>query len=726
MAQRGNNGYPPVDPGTDVAFIHFEALKQYAASYLQSQANSRQSSQRASAREKLTRLTRQQFEELCTNVFDEMRRRQYNSHDVPFLPVNNEYHPKRNQARQKLATLHMTRFKDLAVDVYLEIERRFPYVTALFQQRWGPEPLRGTETMTSPPPMPMPSLPQQTSPTPRIDKDRSVASPLSPNHVPNADLRASPEASKSFEPTVRDPPSPKTANLDNLLDDLNDVNFDDDEKEKIISQLEFKLANAERKITDFEKIKKENENLIVNLKKLDGENKKLMDGFAKERQEMNNQSSNFEKRIAQQQDQIIQLERNLSSLQQESSSQIQDLEAKYANEQQRNAKIQNQIEQIELDYDKLKSEFDSLEQDYKGLQEDYNSQQQMIGEIRNEATNILEEHKLLEKTNEELKAERERNLQQIRELIDMKDSNSVRDTHSSSGSQLQRSRSLGEKIEFENERIIGPSRMNSYNNAVEDLLRAARSDAPTSVLVAMKAIVLSCKEITESTERFESNLRLRQETRERLNIIKNRLSQGLAGLMSSAKLHATSPHGTTPIVQLENNAKNLTNTINELLQVLRKVERDGNRSQERGERADEQRDRERVLNENYPGNEEINVDELRLFLEQQTDLMVQGIQSVLMLMKQTSNLGPDFGRTVRNITEIVNNVVQVSRRVLQRSNKRNQAEDILLDLERSNVRLGDLGEEMSKYTAAKQDKQRLATSSSEIAKRVKELVSLLE
>ncbi|KAJ1558539.1 component of the polarisome, partial [Nowakowskiella sp. JEL0078] len=718
MAQRGpnnNNGYPPVDPGTDVAFIHFEALKQYAASYVQSQANSRQSSQRASARDKLTRLTRQQFEELCTNVFDEMRRRQYNSHDVPFLPVNNEYHPKRNQARQKLATLHVTRFKDLAVDVYLEIERRFTYVTALFLQRWGPDNVRGinnNEPILSPPPIP--SQPQ------RLDNEPST-SPMSPGRVPHADLSMSPDgrdgprnfAPKSYESPVREPPSPKTANLDNLLEDLNGVNFDDgdDEKEQIVSELELKLVNAERKVVEYEKLKKENESMASQLEKLNGENRKFMEDMANERQEMNNQSSNFEKtvflllfhqRIAQQQDQIIQLERDLSNLQQQTASQLEDLEAKHANEQQRTAKIQKQLELLENNYDKLKSEFDSLDQDYKGLQEDYNSQQQMIGEIRNEATNILEEHKLLEKTNEDLKAERERNLQQIRELSEMKDGNSKRETQSSTGSrqdQKQRSRSLSDKIEPEHERIIGQSRMNAYNNAIEDLLRAARSDAPTSVLVAMKATVISCKEITESTERFESNLRLQLETKERLNAIKNRLSQGLAGLMSSAKSHATSPPGTMPVIQIENNAKNLTNTINELLSVLSRVERDGSRSRERGENQDEQRDRERTRNENYPGNEEMDVDELR------ANMMVQGIQTVLMLMKQTSNFGPEFGTTVRNITDIVDNVIRVSRRALQRSNKRYRAEDILSDLERSNARLGDLGSDMSQGTAAKQDKQ---------------------
>ena len=100
---------------------------------------------RSTARQKLTRLTRQQFQELSTDVYDELIRRKTNSDNnqgpslfflynrpnspaapVPFLPVRDEFHPKRNQARQKLATLPLSRFRDLSSDVYYELVRRYP------------------------------------------------------------------------------------------------------------------------------------------------------------------------------------------------------------------------------------------------------------------------------------------------------------------------------------------------------------------------------------------------------------------------------------------------------------------------------------------------------------------------------------------------------------------------------------------------------------------------
>ena len=142
---------------------------------------------RSTARQKLTRLTRQQFQELSTDVYDELIRRKNNSDSnqgavivflrtplhhishftlVPFLPVRDDFHPKRNQARQKLATLPTSRFKDLSSDVYYELVRRYPEfkeeVCFILSHQFSPldhhvyslpmSPLPAQHTMTSHPP----------------------------------------------------------------------------------------------------------------------------------------------------------------------------------------------------------------------------------------------------------------------------------------------------------------------------------------------------------------------------------------------------------------------------------------------------------------------------------------------------------------------------------------------------------------------------------------------
>lgn len=94
------DSYRPINPPTsplatdprDVARSHFVELSRYLASYLangesplvptnnNTDAPSPEAlNSRATARQKLTRLTRQQFQELSTDVYDELLRRKNNS-----------------------------------------------------------------------------------------------------------------------------------------------------------------------------------------------------------------------------------------------------------------------------------------------------------------------------------------------------------------------------------------------------------------------------------------------------------------------------------------------------------------------------------------------------------------------------------------------------------------------------------------------------------------------
>ena len=112
---------------------HYAALKRYLAASLRDETGNPRPNK---ARDKLLRLSPVQFQELSTDVFDELQRRQAgggkgpnggpaNGGPPPYLLAKDEYHPKRNQARQKLSTLAPPRFRDLATDVFYELERRF-------------------------------------------------------------------------------------------------------------------------------------------------------------------------------------------------------------------------------------------------------------------------------------------------------------------------------------------------------------------------------------------------------------------------------------------------------------------------------------------------------------------------------------------------------------------------------------------------------------------------
>lgn len=134
---------------------HYVALKRFLAAALRDEKGNPRPNK---ARDKLLRLSPVQFQELSTDVFDELLRRQsasrrqpsaggMNDSGVPaYLLPKDTFHPKRNQARQKLSTLPPPRFRDLATDVFYELERRFPHFATGEMSRSG----AGTPNMGGP------------------------------------------------------------------------------------------------------------------------------------------------------------------------------------------------------------------------------------------------------------------------------------------------------------------------------------------------------------------------------------------------------------------------------------------------------------------------------------------------------------------------------------------------------------------------------------------------
>ena len=113
---------------------HYVVLKRYLANSLRDEQIDGKPNR---ARDKLVRLSPIQFQELSTDVYDELLRRQSaqrppnGSPDAPeYLQPRENFHPKRNQARQKLSTLPPPRFRALATDVFFELERRVPRFAA--------------------------------------------------------------------------------------------------------------------------------------------------------------------------------------------------------------------------------------------------------------------------------------------------------------------------------------------------------------------------------------------------------------------------------------------------------------------------------------------------------------------------------------------------------------------------------------------------------------------
>ena len=139
---------------------HYGVLRNYLGSELRDQ---KEGPRQNRARDKLVRLTVVQFQELSTDVYDELLRREDErrlTSDAPkyLLPKDN-FHFKRNQARQKLSTLPLDRFRQLATDVFFELERRFPRfaVSDIDRPRSQASSIRSTSRGPPPPNMMGPS-----------------------------------------------------------------------------------------------------------------------------------------------------------------------------------------------------------------------------------------------------------------------------------------------------------------------------------------------------------------------------------------------------------------------------------------------------------------------------------------------------------------------------------------------------------------------------------------
>jgi len=136
--------------------VHHTALSKWLREFLETKGNIRTNR----ARDKLLRLSVIQFQELSTDVYDELQRREPgvvapnlspDSEMPPFLPPKQDFHPKRNQARQKLSTLPADRFRDLATDVFYELERRFPRFSSGLLPLFG-SPTNSMDGRGMPPP----------------------------------------------------------------------------------------------------------------------------------------------------------------------------------------------------------------------------------------------------------------------------------------------------------------------------------------------------------------------------------------------------------------------------------------------------------------------------------------------------------------------------------------------------------------------------------------------
>jgi DNA repair exonuclease SbcCD ATPase subunit len=262
--------------------------------------------------------------------------------------------------------------------------------------------------------------------------------------------------------------------------------------------------------------------------------------------------------------------------------------------------IQQKLE-FEANYRQLNDKHESLKKNYNTLQEDYNEQQQILEDIRLEASNLLKEIKSLSNENLGLKDESSKYKRLVDDLkkeaseFERQRSQQTRQIESlqSQLEQLkQQTRDLERQrttqkpivhsrtmpnIDFQKDGIHPTSvykieRIKPYCVAVDQLLDEVRKqrEPSTNVIVAMRAIVVACKTITEDCDAFESRNSLAPLDKESIARIKQQLSTCLTLQMKNAKECATTANESGVKVLYESTCA-LTSVVVDLITTVNRI-----------------------------------------------------------------------------------------------------------------------------------------------------------
>jgi len=677
---------------------HYIAFKEFLES--QDNDNKRQ----RGAKEKLIKLTNQQFQELSTDVYDELIRRTYNSRESECLQSQSEFQPKRNEARAKLAALSQPRFRDLSQDIYNEIQRRFPNIVNEIESA----------------------------------SQNEFANPVN-NVNDNLLIREQPTQNQKIN----------FAPLDDVMANL--------AKEVYKNENEDPSVAKDREAANNELIELRKANL--NLKsKLDSLNEK----YSTEKNR---------------------LEKELESVQETLTNRVK-INEENATEY---SKLYNNYTQLQNDIKTLRSQSEVNEKITEELRQENDNQIEKVNELTKKNELLENENKSLkeeiEKLKEELKKEKEKKPEVVEKVVEKVVEAPVPDARAKTNVDRNVEQSKEPEVSTNKEETsepapdstpapapvpvpapaptsanpaeenptniavkdcINPERFNNYKEAVNELLKASKSDNPADVLVAMKSIVITCKNITEESDEYEreNENTFTFEEQEKIIEIKERLSVALTELMNVTKNHATRYPDVSPSF-IESATSDLSVTIVSLVRTLKEHQTrilGGGQSNRSSNQQLSQPPQQQLppinpqtmnMGEFTPNNEQVyNVPELKLFLEEKTDLIVQGIQSLLQKIQQPNASNDEFSKSITYITDIVDNVIGASQNTFSSQagiHLYDNGELILQDLKRGNYHLKEMGASIPNMNEQeiKSLKSSLASASYEIAVFVRDLLELL-
>ncbi|KAL3422168.1 protein SPA2 [Phlyctema vagabunda] len=592
---------------------HYVSLKRYLAQSLRDEKGNPRPNR---ARDKLLRLSSVQFQELSTDVFDELLRRQQNGRRTPnggpeaapppyLLPEKN-FHPKRNQARQKLSTLPPPRFRDLATDVFYELERRFPRFAGGDLSRVGSP----ASSMRGPPSRAGNGTPVNGAGRGRRPSDASSVAGFSARSESRNGPRMGPQngaipPSPGMPPNDYGRPTPKTFQSNTIVPNKSTMVEDDDEQtggeddeddgnafglegaagrdrnsagkgsetdKKLIDDYQAQVAELREKLDAMEDALKQKDDELTNV--MDDDRKRSM-ALNLEKKEWQDKKTSLENAVADVQNLNDTLQSDLDSAQ-------SDLDRARAAQANIERELRAQIEELRAKESTMgkgnKSLVDAdLQLENEELREEIREQQQITDDVRREAQEFLREMRMLsERSNTSF--EREEQLTNTIHKLE-EEVKDWRNRYARTKTQLRslRASSIGLTIQQDAAKYAKDSGFTQENGLVKDvhvtkfqisideLLRTARTDDPVRVTEFMKSVIVNVRRISQDIDESPSS---DEDMMQQQAKLKSRVSATANNLITASKNFAGAS-GLSPVSLLDAAASHLTAAVVELVRTVK-------------------------------------------------------------------------------------------------------------------------------------------------------------
>ncbi|KAJ5132250.1 hypothetical protein N7448_006408 [Penicillium atrosanguineum] len=565
----------------EILSSHYTALKRFLnASYRDDRLNARSNK----ARDKLLRLSPTQFHELSTDVYDELIRRQQATPppgrpprpDVPtFLPPRADFHEKRNHARSKLASLQHQRFRDLATDVFCELERRFPHFTGRGRPPPGgmPPGARGSQSRgggrmgggrggypSGGPPSPFPPRTGSLGGPPSMNGDGPFPRSFQSNTmVPNKSTMV--EDSDDMGADDDDDARSDAFALDAVLSRRGTTTTLGDSERKLLMESQSQISAL------LDKVEKLEEQVRAKDEELARSSDADQSGVSSnERQEWDDLRFELESKVSKAEDLNSSLQYELDRVRAEHESMERDLRGQL-----------DEAASASGDAD-LIVRYAELESKHQSLQAELQKQEQLTQEVRRETAEFLMEMKTItaqSHSNWEREEQLSNNVHRLETEVNewkhryAKAKSQLRHLRTSSGGMSDHGPDasvLAKEHELvQVDGVVKDIYVTKFQMAIDELLRVARFEDSQDVLVHVKFVIMAVRYMIQDVDQapvpVDGSATIRMKA-------KGRVSATANNMITAARNFANSS-GLSPVSLLDAAASHLCTAVVELVRVVK-------------------------------------------------------------------------------------------------------------------------------------------------------------